>query len=111
MGVLRAGAAPAGYVELDRRRAGEVEIAYFGLTPAFIGRGLGRYLMAAALHAAWGHAARDQTVMRVWLHTCTEDHAGALAFYRRAGFGIYRSDTIDIDDPRAAARFFFRRTL
>lgn len=98
--VLRAGGAMAGYAELDRRRAGEVEIAYFGLTPAFIGRGFGRYLMAATLRAAWTPA-----VTRVWLHTCTEDHPGALAFYQRSGFYAYRAETVLIDDPRDSRRF------
>src|SRR5262249_54500139 len=42
----------AGYFEL-RRDADAVEIAYFGLLPAFTGRGLGRYLLAAAVTRAW----------------------------------------------------------
>lgn len=100
VGVLRAGTALAGYAELDRRRTGEVEIAYLGLTPPFIGRGLGRYLMGATLRAAWA-----QAVTRVWLHTCTEDHPGALAFYRRAGFCAYRTEAVLIDDPRTAGSF------
>lgn len=98
--VLRAGDAVAGYAELDRRRAGEVEIAYFGLTPAFIGRGVGRYFMAATLRAAWARETK-----RVWVHTCTEDHPGALAFYRRCGFRAYRSDAVLIDDPRLSGLF------
>ncbi len=93
--VLRAGDAVAGYSELDRRRAGEVEIAYFGLTPAFIGGGLGRYLMEATLRAAWTGEAK-----RVWVHTCTEDHPKALAFYRRAGFRAYHAEAVLIDGPR-----------
>jgi GNAT superfamily N-acetyltransferase len=95
--VLRAGDAVSGYSELDRRRAGEVEIAYFGLTPAFIGGGLGRYLMEATLRAAWAGETE-----RVWVHTCTEDHPKALAFYQRAGFRAYRAEAVLIDDPRGA---------
>lgn len=98
--VLRAGDAVAGYLELDRRRVGDVEVAYFGLTPAFIGRGLGRYLMDATLRAAWAKGTK-----RVWVHTCTEDHPGALAFYRRAGFRAYRTDEVLIDHPRLSGRF------
>lgn len=94
--VLRAGDAVAGYSELDRRRDGEVEIAYFGLTPAFIGGGLGQYLMEATLRAAWTGEAK-----RVWVHTCTEDHPKALAFYRRAGFRAYHTEAVLIDDPRS----------
>ncbi len=44
--VLYVDGEPAGYVELDRRIAGEVQIAYFGLFPAFIGKGLGKYFLA-----------------------------------------------------------------
>src|SRR5512138_1878683 len=43
--VLYAGGEPAGYVELDRRPKPEIRIAYFGLAPSHIGRGLGRYLL------------------------------------------------------------------
>jgi len=100
IGVLRAGSVLAGYTELDRRRAGEAEIAYLGLTPPFIGRGCGGYLMGAALRAAWSRAPT-----RVWLHTCTEDHPGALAFYRRAGFCAYRTEAVLIDDPRTGGYF------
>ena len=32
---------PAGYFELERQEAGNVEIVHFGLLPAFIGQGLG----------------------------------------------------------------------
>ena len=40
--VLYASGEPAGYVELDRRAKPDIRIAYFGLAPFFIGRGLGR---------------------------------------------------------------------
>lgn len=86
---------PAGYAELDRRRPGETEIAYFGLVPDFIGRGLGRYFIDWTVHRAWQHDAR-----RVWLHTCSLDHPRALAVYQRAGLRPYREETVRIADPR-----------
>jgi ribosomal protein S18 acetylase RimI-like enzyme len=86
----------AGYSELDCR-AGEVEIAYFGLVPDAIGIGLGRLLLTATLVAAWARRPR-----LVWLHTCSEDHPGALAFYERVGFRVYRRDEVVIDDPRVS---------
>ncbi|MBI1840854.1 MAG: GNAT family N-acetyltransferase, partial [Verrucomicrobia bacterium] len=43
---------PAGYFELHSARC-DVEISYFGLAPAFIGRGFGGYLLTAALEEAW----------------------------------------------------------
>jgi GNAT superfamily N-acetyltransferase len=87
---------PAGYVELDGRVAGEIEIAYFGLIPDFVGQRLGPWLLDFAIRAAWARGPR-----RVWLHTCTLDHPGALAVYERAGFRIYRRETVLEDDPRA----------
>lgn len=73
----------AGFVELDRRRPQAAEIAYFGLLPGFIGRGLGKFLLDWAIRRAW----RPQTA-RVWLHTCEHDHPGALAVYLKAGFRV-----------------------
>ncbi len=70
-----------GFVELDARTPGEVELAYFGLVPAGIGTGVGRWLMDRALDEAWRRAPE-----RVTVHTCSFDHPGALAFYRRSGF-------------------------
>ncbi len=84
----------AGYFELRCQARGEVEIAYFGLTPHFIGRGVGGYLLAAALKAAWALGG----TRRVWLHTCTLDHPHALANYRARGMTVYRTET----SPRRA---------
>lgn len=91
--VLYLGGVPAGYAELDRRSDGEVELAYFGLTPAAIGRGLGRYLLDWAVTAAWTGEPR-----RVWVHTCSLDHPRALRVYQRAGFRVYRQERETIDD-------------
>lgn len=74
----------AGYAELDRRTPGEIELAYFGLFPPFIGRGLGKFLLREAIAIAWRYAPR-----RLWVHTCDLDHPGALANYLQAGFVVY----------------------
>ncbi len=86
---------PAGFVELDARNTGEVELAYFGLVPEFIGRGLGRYLLDWAVGKAF-----EGNPRRVWVHTCNHDHPGALATYQRAGFVVYEQERRIIDDPR-----------
>jgi GNAT superfamily N-acetyltransferase len=88
--VLYLDGATAGYVELDRRSAGEIEIAYFGLFPAFIGRGLGKYFLSWALDRAWSFGPR-----RVWIHTCDLDHPAALANYLRAGFAVFNEKLIE----------------
>ena len=54
------GGSLAGYFEL-REDEGDVEIAYFGLAPEFIGRGLGGALLTRALEAAWQLLARPSS--------------------------------------------------
>lgn len=80
---------PAGYFELEKN-AEDVEVAYFGLLPAFVGQGLGGPLLTAAVERAWDMGAR-----RVWVHTCDLDHPGALANYMARGFRVYRTEQHD----------------
>lgn len=88
---------PGGYVELDRRTGNDVEIAYFGVTPPFIGKGVGKLLLRAGLDAAWRH-----NPDRVWVHTCNLDHPRALGFYQRAGFAPYKQVVKMVPDPSKA---------
>jgi len=85
-----------GIVELDKRVPGEVELAYFGVTPAMIGRGTGRAMMTATLRLAFADDPK-----RVWVHTCTADHPAALGFYLRSGFRATKRQFGLDDDPRA----------
>jgi len=78
---------PAGYFELDRQGE-DVEIAYFGVMPQFIGRKLGGWLLTRTIEQAWGMGAR-----RVWVHTCSLDHPYALANYQARGMTVYREET------------------
>ncbi len=64
----------------------DVEIAYFGLLPAFQGRGLGGALLEHALRRGF------ELGSRVWVHTCTLDGPYALANYRARGLESYRVD-------------------
>lgn len=96
--VLRHGAEPAGFFELARHEDGSVEIAYFGLVPAAIGRGAGKALLTAAIDAAW---TSTPVPSRVWLHTCTLDHPAALANYRSRGFSVTHTETYVADVPQA----------
>jgi ribosomal protein S18 acetylase RimI-like enzyme len=93
--VLYADGVPAGYVELDRREPPDIELAYFGLMPEFIGGGLGRYLLTWAVDTAWNHEPQ-----RLWVNTNSLDHIKALALYQRCGFRPYRQEQWVIDDPR-----------
>lgn len=82
--VMRVGGETAGFVELQRHDD-DVEIAYFGLLPAFIGLGLGGHLLTVAVEEAARLGAAS-----VWLHTCTLDHPAALANYQARGFVPFR---------------------
>jgi GNAT superfamily N-acetyltransferase len=88
---------PAGYFELERQPGDQVELAYFGLLPQFVGNGIGGLLLDAAVLRGWAMGAR-----RVWLHTCSLDHPRALDAYRRHGFSLYREETVEQDLPDRA---------
>lgn len=79
----------AGYYELRSQDGDAVEIAYFGLLPQFIGRGLGGALLTNAIETAWKTLPPPA---RVWVHTCNRDHPGALTNYLARGLKIYRID-------------------
>ena len=85
----------AGWYELRKvPDDGSVEIAYFGLAPRAIGRGLGKELLNCAVRDAWALGAT-----RVWLHTSSLDHPHALPNYRARGFAAYRTETYALDSP------------
>jgi GNAT superfamily N-acetyltransferase len=77
----------AGYFELRKCEDGATEVAYFGLMPHFIGRGLGKHLLTSAVEQAWADGAD-----RVWLHTCTLDDPAALPNYLKRGFKPFKSE-------------------
>jgi GNAT superfamily N-acetyltransferase len=79
--------APAGYFELHREPDRSVEIVYFGLLPEFTGRGLGAHLLTDAVNRSW-----NANATRVWLHTNTLDHPGALPNYVKRGFRVFRTE-------------------
>ncbi len=87
----------AGYFELYAHGGGDTEIAYFGLAPDFIGKGLGGHCLSVALLQAWQIAGTE----RVFVHTCTLDHPGALANYQARGMQIYQTQVEAIDDGAA----------
>lgn len=84
-----------GLLELDFRVPGACELAYFGLTPALVGKGMGRALMNFAIESAW-----SAPITRFHVHTCTLDSPQALGFYIRSGFTPYRQQIEIADDPR-----------
>ncbi|MBP6010724.1 MAG: GNAT family N-acetyltransferase [Alphaproteobacteria bacterium] len=89
--VLYCEGAPAGYAELDFRKAPHAELAYFGLIADFLGRGLGSFLLATAIDIAW-----SKPIERLWVHTNTLDHPRALPLYQKMGFVPYAQEKTEI---------------
>ncbi|MFF4245780.1 GNAT family N-acetyltransferase [Streptomyces sp. NPDC001822] len=82
---------PAGFIELDAQEDGAVEIAYFGLIPAFRGRRIGGHLLSYGVARAWDLAERHpgrKPTERVWLHTCSDDGPHAMDNYLARGFRL-----------------------
>ncbi len=79
---------PAGYFELDATRLPGCTIAYFGLVPAFAGRGLGGWLLEQAVRRAFALGCS-----RVEVETCTLDGPTALPNYLARGFTVVRTRT------------------
>lgn len=87
---------PAGFFELDRRPAPDIELAFFGLMPHATGRGLGRVFLEHAIATAFAERPRRLTV-----NTCDLDHPAALPNYLARGFTIEREAVVEEPDPRA----------
>jgi ribosomal protein S18 acetylase RimI-like enzyme len=92
--VLRVSGERAGYFELLRHHDESVEISYFGLAASYFGQGLGKFLLTRAVEEAWNLKAT-----RIWLHTCTLDHAAALPNYVARGFRPYLTETYTVELP------------
>lgn len=96
--VLYVRGTPAGYVELEVQPESNVEIAYFGLLPRFVGRGLGAYLLSFGIQRAW----ELPGTRRVWVHTCSLDGPHALANYQARGMRVYDQRTVTVDLPESS---------
>ena len=88
--VARHDDALVGYFEFD-----DDEIAFFGLTPDYIGRRIGPWLLDQAIERGFARG-----FSRLVLNTNTVDHPRALDTYRKAGFHAVRSETKELQDPR-----------
>jgi GNAT superfamily N-acetyltransferase len=85
---------PAGYFELERQDGDSIELAFFGLMPDFVGKGLGGALLSAAISRGFAMGAR-----RVWVHTCDLDHPQALRNYEARGFRVFKVESRVEDLP------------
>ena len=80
----------AGYYELlyDPKNF-SMEISYFGIFKEFYGKGIGGYLLTDAILTSF-----NQKINKVWVHTCTLDHANALKNYLARGMKIFKTEKI-----------------
>ena len=87
---------PLGMVELDFRKRDDPQIAFFGLTPAAQGRGIGAWLMGEVQNMM-----AKQGAITIRLNTCTLDAPRAMPFYLKHGFRAERREVQVFPDPRA----------
>lgn len=95
MHVLFMGGHVAAYAELDSRSWPDIELAYFGVLPDFIGKGYGPWMLDRLADIAW-----SRKPSRYWVYTNLLDHPKALDRYLRSGFAITRREDALYDDPR-----------
>lgn len=79
---------PGGFILLDHRAPDTCDIAYFGMAPEALGRGLGDWLLGTGVYMAW-----DSGVRRLTVNTCSLDHPRALPLYQRWGFAPVHRET------------------
>jgi hypothetical protein len=92
--VLYKDGCPAGMAELDRRKSGSTNIAYFGLMPEAIGKRLGYFFLYHTCINAW-----LEPIQRLTINTCTLDHPRALPLYQRIGFTAYNREERFVELP------------
>jgi GNAT superfamily N-acetyltransferase len=91
---LFAGGCPAGMAELDFRKEGVGQIAYFGLMPEFTGKKLSYFFLYHIVSIAWTRA-----ITTLLVNTCSLDHPRALPLYQRMGFTPYSREERFIELP------------
>jgi GNAT superfamily N-acetyltransferase len=94
--LLRVKGEVAGFFETDAGHWPFVNLNYFGLREAYIGRGLGSVLLDAAVDSVFRGAVG---LAGMTVNTCSADHPRALPNYLAAGFREYRRVREDWDIP------------
>ena len=80
-----------GYFEiiLDFQKK-QSEIAYFGILSEYFGKKYGGYLLSEAIIKSF-----ENSIERVWVHTCSLDHKNALKNYQARGMKIFKFEKIN----------------
>ena len=77
-----------GYFELIFNN-NDCEIAYFGILEQYIGRGYGGFLLSEAIKIGFKNA------NRIWVHTCSLDHANAIENYKSRGMKVFKTEILN----------------
>lgn len=98
--MLKVSGEDAGYFELEWKAddsgvVQNVEVSYFGLMPAFIGKRIGPWFLNQALKLIRAQSPNA----RIWVHTCSWDHPKAYDTYVKAGFKWYKEEVEAIEIP------------
>ena len=64
------------------------EIAYFGISKEYIGKGYGGFLLSEALKIGFKNA------NRIWVHTCSLDHPNAIENYKSRGMKVFKTEIL-----------------
>ena len=79
---------PQGFFMLEDKGESVVDLAYFGMVPEAVGKGLGAWLLKTAILTGWDRPGTEKMTVQ----TCTLDHPRALALYQRYGFTPVRRE-------------------
>ena len=79
---------PQGFFLLEDAGDGVIDLAYFGLVPEAVGKGLGVWLLKTAILTVWDRPGTK----KLTVNTCTLDHPRALATYQKHGFTPVRRE-------------------
>ena len=85
--VVYVGGQPAGFFELAPQGENLIELEYLGLITEFRQMGMGKWLLAEAIRAAWSRKPE-----RLIVETCTLDSPAALPLYQKLGFTPYAQE-------------------
>ena len=79
---------PRGFFMLEEQGEDVCDLAFFGIVPESVGKGLGSWLLKTAVLTAW----ERKGVTKLTVETCTLDHPRALALYQKHGFTPVRRE-------------------
>ncbi len=93
---------PVGFIEFEEQEDGTIEIKFLGVSPRFMARGIGKYLLSFGIREAW-----KLQPEKLWLFTRNYDGEHALTNYIKRGFVVkkIRSELIGVskENEEAAA--------